>query len=173
MASKLDYLYQCHAIAIENIKVADQKATAFIPINSAILGSLYGAGLLILDPTRILWSLASTVGFLVLITGTLLSIFVIWPRGTYLFARFPGAELINPRSITTKFKNPEEYAAAIHAADTSKLEDNLTAFVFLRSTLSNIKFDWLMKAIVVSAIGWLLAGFLIAAKLAGFLKVPN
>jgi hypothetical protein len=173
MASKLDYLYQCHAIVIEDIKLADQKATVLIPLNSAILGALYGADLLILDFAKIFWSLATAVAFSVLIAGTLLSIFVISPRGKYLAVKFPGAELVNFRSITAKFKNPEEYAAAIHTADTIKLEDNMARLIYIRSILSRTKFDWLIRALTVSAAGWLLAGLLIMAKLAGFLIVAK
>jgi hypothetical protein len=149
-----DYLLHTHTHILENIKLADQKATAFIAIDSAIIAALFGAKLLILNPADPWITWLSIASFTLLGVAVVLGGFVIWPRGEKIADRAEGGDLAVPSKISRLHKSPTELAAAVNsAAANATLTDQLAALVLVRSQINDKKYFWLKGSIIVSALG--------------------
>ena len=59
---KLNYLIQANINVVENVKLADQKATVLVAVNTALLGGLFSAKLLALDSGKPWWLAALSLG---------------------------------------------------------------------------------------------------------------
>lgn len=153
-----DYLLHTHTHVLENIKLADQKATAFIAIDSAIIAALFGAKLLILNPADIWLTWLSVMTFVLLGAAVALGGFVIWPRGEKIADRADGGDLAVPSKIARLHKTPVELASAVSDATTkSELKTQLAALVLVRSRINDKKYFWLKGSVVLSALGLLSA----------------
>lgn len=153
-----DYLLHTHTHVLENIKLADQKATAFIAIDSAIISALFGAKLLILNPSDIWLTLLSITTFVLLGCAIAVGGFVIWPRVEKIADRADGGNLAFPSKITRLHKTPVDLAQEVSKAImNSELQNELAALVLVRARINNEKYVWLERCVVLSAFGFLCA----------------
>ena len=164
MADKVSYLLGTHENIFENIKLCDQNATAFIAINSAIIGGLYSANLLVIDATRIGLSLGSVSTFTCLVFGIFLAIKTIWPRGWRMAAAIQGGSLSIPWKIAQKHATLESFEKGLQTADEAQLISELCALVFARAKVNVAKHFPLIWSVRLSLFGWIGAVALIVSQ---------
>lgn len=135
----------------ENIKFADQKATAFITINSALLGVIQTFVPLRLDHpvTTAFGALAG----LFLALGIAFSVWTIKPRGKQNEER--GAGVID--SVRIAQQPLDTYLARIRAISDTDLLDELRTFIYDRAVIDREKYKALALALPLSAVGWALS----------------
>ena len=152
-----DYLVQTHLHVLEDIKLADQKATAFVAIDSAIMAALYGAKLFIYDPSNPLLTALSLATFALLALGVSLGCFVLWPRGETIAHRTSGGELAIPSKIR-KHVDSNEYCAEVIKATTTPgaLAEQLASITWVRSEIGGKKYKYLKLSVVASGLGFAL-----------------
>jgi hypothetical protein len=139
---------------LENIKLADQKATAFVAINSGIIAAIYAGKLLVFDGNKPYLTGLCIATLALLGLGLLLSGLVIWPRGEKMARKVAGGDLSFPIKIGKTFPdNPNAYRDAVAAAGTQGLIDNWYSLIVSRSEVNNIKYGYLRWAILSSALG--------------------
>ncbi len=147
-----DYLAQTHVHVVENIKLADQKATAFVVIDSAVLGALYGAKLLIPVTSCPVIMILSLTTFGLLALGVVLACRVLWPEGEKMAHRVPGGELAIPSKIYGQHASPESYRDAVVAAQ-GNLTAQLASLTWVRCKTNDVKYWYLRQAIRASVLG--------------------
>lgn len=173
-----DYLVQTHLHVLENIKLADQKATAFVAIDSAVMAALYGGKLFLVDPSTPVLTSLSLATFVLLALGVSLGCLVLWPRGETIAHQAPGGDLAIPSKIPDEHSTPEKYrAAVIKAASDDPLEPlesltgQLASLTLVRCKINDIKYGYLRRAIVASGLGFALTAVFVVVH--SVLRVPG
>lgn len=159
-----EFICDINCNLFDNLKLADQKATGFIAINSAVIAGLFGSDLLIVNSAKPILSVMAIATFALLGIGVLLAGFVIWPRQTKNGRLIAGGELSVPSKIARLSHTPEQYAAAvIESCNKSEDIQQFAALVLIRARNYQQKYYWLKGAIVVSAIGLVSAAVFVVA----------
>ena len=148
-----DHVVQTHLHLLENIKLADQKATAFVAINSGVIAAVYAGKLLVFDPNKAYLTGLCIATLSLLGLGLLLSGLVIWPRGEKMSRKFKGGTLSVPTKINQKFNTAESYRQEIKTVGPDGLLENWCALIVSRSQINDIKYGYLKWAIISSALG--------------------
>jgi hypothetical protein len=148
-----EHVVQTHLHLLENIKLADQKATAFVAINSGIIAAIYAGKLLVFDGNKPYLTGLCIATLALLGLGLLLAGLVIWPRGERMARLFAGGQLAIPTKISGQFKTTEAYRDAVAAAGQQELIENWCALIVTRSQVNDIKYGYLKWSILVSALG--------------------
>jgi hypothetical protein len=172
----VSYLFQTQTHIHENIKFADQKAAAFITLNSGVVGALYAGNLFLprgADPAVVK---SSFLAFSFLLISIGLFGVVLWPYGVGLQEKLDPewSDLAVPEKITDNRKDAFIRIFVPEDGSTPKLDDRLTgnlcAFVHTRSEINNRKYEWLKYSIKVAYVGWFTAVLLV---LLARLLTPN
>jgi hypothetical protein len=80
----VSYLFQTQNHIHENIKFADQKAVAFITLNSGVVGVLYAGNLFLPRAANLVVTGFSIAAFSLLLVSIGLASAVLWPYGVEL-----------------------------------------------------------------------------------------
>lgn len=145
----LELLLINHQHIHENIKFADQKASAIIATNGALLALSYS----LIQPSA---KFTLFVGFFVcfvLAVSIAMAFLVIKPRGGVNKEKNPG--IFDPKRIA-KYKL-EDYQKRMSEITTTELLIELRAFIYDRACIDNQKYAFLRLSIIASAIGWVLS----------------
>jgi hypothetical protein len=145
----IELLLLNHQQIHENIKFADQKASALIAANGALLALTYS-----LIDQKVPFSLS--IGFplcLLLAVAIGLSFWVVKPRGERNRKRGPGVV----DSIRICLYSLEAYKARLSDISTDELLDELRTFIHDRAWIDARKYLFLRRSLIASAIGWITA----------------
>jgi hypothetical protein len=160
-----EFLVAVHAHTHENIRFADAKALAFIAINSGVIAGLFGKDMLLLEfttPHGAFESVMSLLTFGFLAVGVVFCAAVVWPRGIAIEDGIDGGKLTIPSKIASTHLTAGDYAKCVDvAASEGKLTHDLAALLFARAKVNQKKFSLLRTAIVLSAVGLVLAGLFV------------
>lgn len=145
----IELLLLNHQQIHENIKFADQKASALIAANGALLALTYS-----LIDRKVPYSLSIGLPLcLLLAVAIALSFWVVKPRGERNRERGPG--VID--SIRICLYSLEDYQARLSAISTAELLDELRTFVHDRAYIDSRKYFFLRGSLIASAIAWIAA----------------
>lgn len=159
-SDKLAFLVAVSEGVHENIKFADTKAAVLITLNAGLIAGLYGA----IDPTNVhvLW--AGLLVCFVLAVSIAIAFGTIWPRGDRNARR--GAGLVD--AIRIAQLGEERFVTDYIEASPSMLLQEMAVFLHDRAYIDKRKYQWLRVALVIAAIGWLLAlAFAAGLKISG------
>lgn len=153
----LAYLGETQSHIHENIKFADQKATAFFAINSTVLASLFSADLFIYQNHSIELQVFSAITFAVLASAIFLASMVLKPRGVEMHREVENGECAIPEKIAAQTLS--DFKERFHPND-SELEQKIVAdmcsLVHVRSRVNDKKYEWLKRSIKMSFLAWAL-----------------
>jgi hypothetical protein len=140
----------------DSIILADQKVVSILTLNTAVIG-----GLLLLIRSGLYargwewWVGLGACG--VLVVTILLGAWVIYPIGIHTNAgRGPG--LVDQYRIV-QHPSADDYVRAANGADKAAFARQLQEFAFDYSRTHARKYFWLRQMVVLSAVGWLSAGY--------------
>jgi len=135
----------------ENIKFADQKAAAFIAINSALLGVIHS--FVPLSLSRPVISALGAAAALCLALGIGFAAWTIKPRGSQNEARGPG--VID--SVRISQQTLKDFLDRIRDASDTQLLNELRTFIYDRAIIDREKYRSLAISFRWSIAGWLLS----------------
>lgn len=136
----------------ENIKFADTKATALVPLNLAIIAGLYTLKVFEISST-ILFAI-SCIAFISLTLSIICSVFVIIPRGNSKKQKSPTS--ICDLNTIGELKSFDEYKSNVSSSDETKILEDILLLIYNRSKTNKTKYLWLKREIIFGAIGWAL-----------------
>jgi hypothetical protein len=150
-SDRINYLIQTDLHVVENIKLADQKATVFVTIQTALLAALLGAKLLFIS-AKPWWLMTLSITTFVLLVGSLiLAGLVIWPRGEDMSRKAVGGNLAFPTKIAMRYETEEEFQCAIAGATEDDLVNSLGSLVYIRAKINDWKY-WYLKGSIATAL---------------------
>jgi hypothetical protein len=144
----IQFLLMNHQHIHENIKFADQKASALIAVNSGLLALTYS---LIQSKIKTTIFLGFTVSFFLAI-AIAFSFWVIKPRGG--LSKDKDFGVIDPKRIA-KYKL-EEYLNAMNQLSIEEFMIELKIFIYDRAFIDEQKYYFLKFALIFSFMGWIL-----------------
>lgn len=133
----------------ENIKLADQKAIAFIGINGALLGVMYP----LIQPHSPVTIVLGFLACLLLAIGIGFAVWVIKPRGES--NEFRGGGIVDSVRITQFSLN--QYLSRVKEIQDEELLTELRTFIYDRSIINGEKYRNLKVSLPFSAAGWLIS----------------
>ena len=135
----------------ENIKFADQKAVAFIGINTALLGAIYG--MVTIDGSSLATIILGALACVSLAIGIGFAIWTIKPRGERNRDRGPG--VID--SVRIPLFSLEQYLSRMEQISDDDLLLELRTFIYDRAVTDREKYEKLKVSLPFSSVGWLLS----------------
>lgn len=147
----LELLLINHQQIHENIKFADQKASAIIAANSALLALSYS----LIQPSIKFTLFAGFFVCFVLAVSIAIAFLVIKPRGGLNNQKNPG--VFDPKRIARY--SLEDYQQRMSEISTTELLNELGVFIYDRACIDNQKYFFLRLSLIISAIAWILSLF--------------
>lgn len=144
----LALLLMNHQHIHENIKFADQKASALIVTDGALLTLSYS----LIQPSVQFTIISGFFVCLILAIGIAIAFLVIKPRGGSK-EKDPG--IFDPKRIA-KY-TLEDYQSRMSDISTAELLIELRTFIYDRACIDNQKYNFLRFSLLVSVIGWALS----------------
>ena len=145
----LELLFIQHQHVHENIKLADQKASAIIAANGALLALSYS----LIQPSVKFTLFVGLVVCFVLVLSIAMAFLVIKPRGESNKNKFPS--IFDPKQIAQYSLN--DYQKRSSEISTEELLKDLRVFIYNRSCIDSEKYIFLRLSLIISAVGWILS----------------
>ena len=149
----LGQLLQATGTIYEHIKLADQKALVFVTLDGALIGGIYGIG--ILSSSTGVMLVVACITLLGLLFGMGSALVTIWPRRT---RHGETHGLIDPARIAM-FENAEAYSDFAGGISAEEFQKEVFTRIFDLSMIDRDKYNWLRRSIIISAGAWLCALF--------------